>query len=336
LPGGVGGRESEAVSGSVARASTAVGALLAVLAGFFVVRALAREWDEVRDALDNANGLWIVGSLLLAAAGMTAIAIPWRRALRLLGGALSYPEIVARYYVGEIGKYVPGGVWPVVGRGELAARAGVPRTAAYGSVALSLGALYLAAMVVVVAGAPAILAAAEGNGAGSGAGDDAGRYLWVLALLPLGLAVLHPVVLGRLRGLAERVLRRRIDATIPSWGRSLTLVACYVPSWLLIGTATWAVARGLGQDVGWLDIAPAAVLSWVVGFVLVPVPGGVGVREAAFVAAAGSLDAGVGAAVALLARVLFVVVDAGGALVAAAWLGRHRVVGGRYAADPSS
>jgi glycosyltransferase 2 family protein len=321
------------VSGSVAKASTAVGALLAALAGFFVVRALTREWDDVRQSLESANGLWIVGALLLAAGGMTAIAIPWRRALRLLGAGLAYPEIVARYYLGEIGKYLPGGVWPVVGRGELAARAGVARGAAYGSVALSLGALYLAAMLVAVAGAPAILDAAEGNGSG---GDGPGRYLWVLILLPLGLVALHPRVLERLRRLAERVLHRRIDANIPPWGQSLMLVACYIPAWLLIGTATWAVARGLGQDVGWFEIAPAAVLSWVVGFVLVPVPGGVGVREAAFVAAAGSLDAGVGAAVALLARVLFVAVDAGGALAAAAWLGRQRVVSGRYAADPSS
>lgn len=329
----MGDRESEAVSGSVARASTAVGALLAVLAGFFVVRALTREWDDVREALESANGLWIVGALFLAAAGMTAIAFPWRRALRLLGAGLSYPEIVARYYLGEIGKYLPGGVWPVVGRGELAARAGVARGAAYSSVALSLGALYLAAMLVAVGGAPAILDAAEGNGPGD---DGPGRYLWVLVLLPLGLVTLHPQVLGRLRKLAERILHRPIEASIPPWGQSLVLVGCYIPAWLLIGTATWAVARGLGQDVGWFEIAPAAVLSWVVGFVLVPVPGGVGVREAAFVAAAGSLDVGVGAAVALLARVLFVVVDAGGALAAAAWLGRQRVVSGRYAADPSS
>jgi glycosyltransferase 2 family protein len=317
------------VSGRLAKASTAVGALLALLAGFFVVRTLSRNWDEVRTALEQADVLVIVGAFLLAVAGMTAIAFPWRRALRLLGGDLSYPEVVARYYLGEIGKYLPGGVWPVVGRGELAARAGVARGPAYGSVALSLGSLYLAAMLVVLVGAPAILAGAD-------TGGDRGRYMWVLALLPLGLVVLHPRVLERLRGLAEKLLRRPIEATIPPWHQSLTLVACYVPAWLLIGTATWAVARGLGQDVSWLDVAPAAVLSWVVGFVLVPVPGGVGVREAAFIAAAGSLDPGVDAAIALVARVLFVLVDAGGAMAAVAWLGHRRVVGGRYAADPTS
>jgi uncharacterized membrane protein YbhN (UPF0104 family) len=54
-----------------------------------------------------------------------------------------------------------------------------------------------------------------------------------------------------------------------------------------------------------------------VGFVLVPVPGGVGVREAAFVAAAGSLEPGIAAATAVVARAAFVAVDAGGALLGA-------------------
>jgi uncharacterized membrane protein YbhN (UPF0104 family) len=119
-------------------------------------------------------------------------------------------------------------------------------------------------------------------------------------------------------------MRRSIAAEIPRWRDSLALMLRYIPAWLLIGTATWAVVRGLGQDVGWLDVAPAAILSWVVGFVLVPVPGGVGVREAAFVAAAGAVDPGVAAAAAVVARVMFVAVDAGGALLASTWLARRR------------
>lgn len=296
----------------IAGVSTIVGAVIALIAVVFVTRALVREWDEVRASLDDANLAWIGLAALLAVGGMTAIALPWRRALQLLGTDLTTAEAVARYYLGEIGKYVPGGIWPVLGRGELAARAGIPRVAAYSSVALSLAALYLAAMFLVVAGAPAMVG-----------GGDPGRYLWVVVLLPLGVAGLHHAILERVRGVGEKVLRRRIDAAIPRWRDSLALVARYVPAWLFIGTATWAVARGLGQDIGWFDVAPAAILSWIVGFVLVPVPGGVGVREAAFVAASG-LDPGVAAAVAVVSRVLFVLVDAGGAGLASTWLARNR------------
>jgi glycosyltransferase 2 family protein len=177
-------------------------------------------------------------------------------------------------------------------------------------------------MFLAVLGLPSML------GEGS-----AGGYVWVLLLLPLGLAGLHHAVLERVRGLGERVLRRPIDAAVPRWRATLTLVVMYVPAWLFIGSATWAVARALGQDVAWLDVAPAAVLSWIVGFVLVPVPGGVGVREAAFVAAVSGMDSGVAAATAVLARAVFVLVDAVGALLASGWLARHRLSGTSGAND---
>jgi uncharacterized membrane protein YbhN (UPF0104 family) len=187
------------------------------------------------------------------------------------------------------------------------------RAAAYGSVLLSLLALYLAAMFVVVGGLPVLLS-----------GDDGSGPVAVLALLPVGLAVLHPGVLGQVVRVGERVLRRPIELTLPTWGESVALVGRYVPAWLAIGGATWAVARSLDPSAGVLEIGTAAVLSWLVGFVLVPVPGGVGVREAAFVAAAGSLDPGIAAAVAVAARAIFVTVDAVGALIGSAALRRPR------------
>jgi hypothetical protein len=100
----------------------------------------------------------------------------------------------------------------------------------------------------------------------------------------------------------------------------VALVVRYVPAWLAIGGATWAVARSLDPSAGLLEVGTAATLSWLIGFVLVPVPGGVGVREAAFVAAAGSLDPGIAAAVAVGARLIFVAVDAAGAVIGSSTL----------------
>jgi uncharacterized membrane protein YbhN (UPF0104 family) len=285
-------------------ASGIVGLLLAGVAFAFVARTLLRDREAIGDALAEAEPEWLVVGFVLAVTGMVAIALPWRRALRLVGGDLPMGQVVARYFVGEIGKYIPGGVWPVLGRGELARRRGVGRGPAYGSVALSLVALYLAAMFVVVALLPALLT-----------GDDGTGPVAVVLLLPVGLVALHPRVLRGALSFVERVTRRHVELALPSWGQSLGLLARYVPAWLAIGSATWAVARALDPQADAWQVIAAAVLSWVVGFVLVPVPGGVGVREAAFVAAAGSLDPGIAAATALAARAGFVVVDAIGAAI---------------------
>ena len=285
-----------------ALASTALGVVIGGLAAAFVVRTLLRDREVIETALSDAALGWLMLGLGLAAVGMTAIAVPWRQAIQVLGDDLPLRQVVARYYVGELGKYLPGGVWPILGRGELARRWGVRRAAAYSSVVLSLATLYLAAMFVVLVGLPVLLG-----------GDDGSGPLAVVALLPVGLACLHPAVLRQVVGLVERIAKRTLSLPIPSWGTSVALVARYVPAWLAIGTATWAIARALDPTAPLLELAVAAVLSWVVGFVLVPVPGGVGVREAAFVAAAGSLDPGIAATTAVLARLVFVLVDAGGA-----------------------
>lgn len=308
-------------------ASTVIGVVLALGAAAFVARALVRDRRQIGDALQDASLWWLALGALLAVVGMTAIAVPWRHALGMLGGDLPMRQVISRYYLGEIGKYVPGGVWPILGRGELAVRWGVRRPTAYGSVLLSLMALYLAAMLVAVAGLPSLLA-----------GEDGAGPVAVLLLLPAGLAALHPRVLHWAIRLTERVAGRRIDVEPPPWRASVALVGRYVPAWLAIGGATWAVARSLDPGADLAEVGAAAVLSWLVGFVLVPVPGGVGVREAAFVAAAGSLAPGIAAATAIATRAIFIAVDAAGALIGSVEISRAARAGdpaGEHEGGPS-
>ena len=287
----------------LAKISTAIGIVIAVAGGVFVVRAIAQQWSSVRSSLDHAQPEWLVAGVVGAALAMLAIALPWRHALRLVGIEAPLAACVTWYFVGEIGKYVPGGIWPVVGRAELARRGGHPRSGAYASVALSLGALYLAGMLMV-----AVLLPLRFLG-------DGNSWLWVLVLLPIGLAMLHHRPLGWMVGRAERVMKRKLTVQIPQWSSSLGLVLRYVPSWLLIGTATWCVARAFDPSVSWMTIAPAAMLSWVVGFVLVPVPGGVGVRGSCVRRSGrGGVPAGVRATIAVVARLAFMLVDALGAV----------------------
>jgi uncharacterized membrane protein YbhN (UPF0104 family) len=294
--------------------STGLGILIAAVTAFFVIRTLVHEWSRVRDALADAGVGWLALAVFLAMTAMTAIASPWRDAIALLA-----PEAPARgrttgwYFVGELGKYLPGGVWPVLGRGELARRNGVPGAAAYASVALSLAALYLAAMLVALVLVPFDLARQA---------HDLTPLL-VLVLLPVGLVALHPWFVGRAVRVLERASGRVVDVAVPRWSATLGLVLRYVPAWVFVAGATWCVARALDPSPPLLRVALAAVLSWIAGFVAVPVPAGAGVREAVFVAVAG-LPAGIGAATAIAARLAFVAADVTGAVAGGASLRRRR------------
>lgn len=292
----------------VRQATTVVGILFAVGGLAFVVQRITANWTETSEAVGDSDARSLAFAFVVAAVGMTAIALPWPDVVRVLGGRLDRGEAVLLYFVGEIGKYLPGGVWPVVGRGELAHRAGLRRAAAYTGVLISLAVLYLSALLLAGALLPIVL--------WSG-GSSASPAVFLLLLVPVGLGALHPAVLGRVVAVVERLSKRQLDLPLPSWGTMVGLVLRYLPAWLLIGSATWIVTVALGGEASWVEVCFATVLSWSAGFIVAPAPGGVGVREAVFVAAAVSLSSGVAGAAALVARLMFMLVDGSGAALCA-------------------
>jgi glycosyltransferase 2 family protein len=301
-------------------APAVVGGVIGAVCIGFVASRMASQWDEVRDHVADASVGWLLLALALAGSGMAWIAACWPQALRLLGHPTDRRQAVAWYFAGEIGKYVPGGVWPVLGRGELARRGGVPRSRAYPSVGLSLVALYLAALALASVLVPLDLAKQS----------ESPAALAMLVLLPLGLAALHPASLSRVRDVVVRLTGRGADVEIPPWRHTVALVVCYVPAWLFIWGATWCVARALLPHPPVLRIGVATTLSWTAGFVAVPVPAGAGIREAVFVASSG-LPAGIGATIAVGSRLAFLIVDVVGVALSAPW---HRRRAPRVPAGP--
>jgi hypothetical protein len=276
-----------------------VGTVAAAVALAFAALAFASLAARATIPLDGTKPVALSIAVLLAVAGMTALAWPWREVLHTVGAPhLARTRTLAAYFTGEVGKYVPGGIWPVVGRAERARRLGVDATPAYASVVLSLGLAYLAAGVVFALALPAALLS----------GNDALASAWVLVVVPIGLVALHPRVLGTALRLAERLARRPIGFTPPAWRSSIRLAVSYIPAWLLIGGATALIGLVLAPDAEAAQLFAAAVGSWIVGFLVIPAPGGVGVREIAFAAASG-LAFDTGLAIAVTARLCFVAVD---------------------------
>jgi hypothetical protein len=268
----------------------------------FVVLLLIRDWPETSAALRHATLWWLVPAAICAFGGMFILAWRWGAAIIAVGGEpAGHHRVISAFFVGEAGKYIPGAVWAMLGRSELARREGYERSIAYSSVALSVIGCYLAAAFTAL-----ILAVV------SLIGGSIDMPWWPVAVVAaVGITAIHPAVSRRLLALASRVLGRKLTVEIPSWTRSLRLTGTYIPVWLLIGAATTLVTKSLVAHPPIARVALAAVVSWIIGFIT-PSPGGIGVREAVFVAIAG-IAAGPAAAAAILARVLFVLVDGTGA-----------------------
>ena len=100
---------------------------LALLVVAAVGLAVARNWVAVSADLRKIDA----GSLLLAA-GLVSLApiftlLGWRCILADLGSPLHLAPAGGIFFVGQLGKYVPGSVWSIVAQAEMGTRLDIPR-----------------------------------------------------------------------------------------------------------------------------------------------------------------------------------------------------------------
>src|SRR4051794_4047031 len=169
----------------------------------------------------------------------------------------------------QLGRYVPGTVMMVVGRLELGRALGVPRRV---SLAASVYEQALLLATAAVGGLLFLLAFSEGglNGA-----------LWLVALVPLGLALLHPKPFGALANGALRRLGREPLADLLSGRDVVAAGVWYAASNVLIGGSVWMLVRAAvgGQAGGAAFVGTAYLLSFTVAMLAFVVPSGLGIRD---------------------------------------------------------
>ena len=272
-----------------------------LLALVLLVLALRENGDE---ALESARDVGIVnalGSLVAVLVGLLASAMVWRALLTDLGTALPMRPALHVFFLGQLGKYVPGSVFAIAAQMELGRTQGAPRSRVGTASLLFMGVLVAAGLLTAAVALPLTSPQALRD------------YAWVLLLLPVGLAVLHPPVLSRLVGVLLRVLRRDpIDRPLSRRGVG-TALAWALAMWVAYGVHLWLLVRPQDTD-GRADLLllslGAYALAWTAGFLFVVAPAGAGVREVALIAAlAPVLDAPAALAVAVLSRVLMTLGD---------------------------
>jgi hypothetical protein len=239
------------------------------------VVAVVTEWDDIRPALARLS-LPLLGTAFVATlGGLMASMVMWRLLLAGLGSALPYRVAARVLFVSQLGKYLPGSVWPALAQMELGRDHGVPRRRSMTVFALLM--LFSLTSGLVVASGTLPLAATE----------ETRRFWWALLLTPVLLAIVHPRVLNPLLDWLLRLVRRPQLERPVTWVMSAQATLVGVIQWLCYGLHTWLLAVALGADP--LPTLPLAVggfaLAWCVGYLVVITPAGLGVREVALVAA---------------------------------------------------
>jgi uncharacterized membrane protein YbhN (UPF0104 family) len=273
---------------------------LAALVLVFIVLAVHSQGPEIADALSRLDAGTVALAFAAVLAGVIANALSWRAVLAGLGSRLSVVVAGRVYLLAQLGKYLPGSLWPVLAQTELGRDQGVPR-------ARSAVAAFAALMIGLVVGSVVAVVTLLLSSA-----STVWTY-WYIGLVPVtGIVLLSPPVLRRVLQLAFRMTRRPAAEASICGGPLLASAGWSLVMWVCFGVHAWLIARDLGggDDQLLLLATGAYAVAWVVGFLIVFLPAGAGAREAALVLVLGPLlGNGKALALALVSRILMLVGD---------------------------
>jgi hypothetical protein len=274
----------------------------AVAVVWFAAVRIVRQWGDVRAQGFGFSLQWgpVLLSALLVLGAYALLIETWRRMVRGWGSRLDVGDAARIWFVSNLGRYIPGKVAQIAAMGVLAERTGV----AAGVAATSA---ILVNLISLVAGAGVVALTA--------AGLVPDPVLLLAGALALGAAIVAaPRLIPGLARAAGRLLGRPIDlprlTTRPIW----IAAAASATAWLIYGVAFRLFAEGVapsasGPLASWVA---AFTGSYLIGYVTLPAPGGLLVRESALIGFIDQLHlapSGAGALIAVTSRLWLTVLE---------------------------
>lgn len=256
----------------LARPAVKVAVGFALIAG--VGAALVQGWNDLGKIEWQLQPVPLVAAFLMLLFVEVALAPVWVVVLRTLGGVITMRQGVRVYLISDLGKYLPGKVVHALGRVIMLQEYGVATSIGVTSIVVTLALSLMGACLVSLLSLPLLLPE-----------QRSGLLLLAVISVPLGLASLHPAVLGRLLHLGARMMpgAKKMELTYQplSYRTTLTALAAYTLSWVVMAVALFTTARGLYHiDLAWLPaMGGIAAVSYIFGLVVPIAPSGLGARE---------------------------------------------------------
>ncbi len=269
---------------------------------WFSAQRIYQQWLAARSTGFGFSPRWslIVLSCVVVLITYALLIETWRFMLRAWGDDLSRRDAARIWFVSNLGRYLPGKLWAIGAMGVMAQRAGVRPIVATGSaIVINLVNLIAGVGVVAVTGGSLLQ-----DDRFSAVGQGGGKGFIVIGAVVLAIMVAAaPRLLPPLLRLAEQVTGKSVSiGPVPQ--RPIWVAAgASVIAWVLYGVAFWLFAAGVtpsatGPIGGYIAVFTA---SYLLGYVILLAPGGLGVRETALAAFLEQLHLAVGGPALLVA-----------------------------------
>lgn len=233
----------------------------------------AENWSDILNRIDLAD--FLIASALLFL-GLLCRGTSGYLAHRILGFPLTFRQGYRFWFLSQLSKYVPGGIWQFSTRSSLYHSAGMPLVLASALSFWEIAAILLSGIAIILIAGTALSENALVWGAG-----------WLLLVFLLALT--------QMRRFWRLFARMKFAATMLEMMEMLSnrrlylnaaLVLLSLVGWLFVNLGFHFVVLSLvaGHQFDLSQTFFIYTLAWVAGFLVIIAPGGLGVREAVLIA----------------------------------------------------
>ena len=275
----------------------------------YLIIEINNNWSSLSQIPWKENWIFLVLHMIGLFVMQGLMCLAWKNILAGHGVEFDTPSLMYSFYVPNLGKYLPGKVLFLAGRVELTHRLGGSRTIGlsvfiHEVILVSLAAavfaplcfsslLNLSQLMVVIATLVILL------------------VLYVFTLKPDFFVTLFNQLLERL---GKASLESRLQSSL---ARKILLI--YLINWFAYGASCALLVISV-NDIGWdhfMMITAAFVVSWLIGFLSILTPGGLGVREVIIVLILGTImDTSAAMLMAVIARLTWTIAELGVSTIA--------------------
>lgn len=229
----------------------------------FAARYLYTQWQQLDLTETPVNWPTLAMAQFLYCVGLGMLPLGSWFMQRWYGYELTGLQVWRSFYMAQLAKYMPGGIWSIVGRVVLFQQFGVTRSDSTALMVLEIIGLVIGSCIVGVLSLPVFWPLISGS--------DIPAVLFLVVGFFAGLGILY-FTRGRWLPAFNGVKK------LPFAG----LCVVYALSWLVLGFAFTLIAAAFSQPLNPSDllvIIGVHAVAWLIGFLVVFSPGGIGVRD---------------------------------------------------------
>lgn len=247
-----------------------IGVILSLLILWFMGNQFVKNWQDIKPYLSNMKIGWFIVSIIMYAIVFLLTGYNWSYLLWKMDSKLGKMDYLDIHMTSALARYIPGGIWNIVGKAYMCTNKGVEKRATTISMILEYVFQIISSSLFLLFFIPILF-------------SNNNNSFWIVALAGL-LIILTVIFIPNIIKVGIKVIGKvfKDDTSEINLEKKYVynVLGRYVGVWLLtgIGLIILVIAFSKVEILQGIYLILSYPISWVIGF-LSPSPNGMGIRE---------------------------------------------------------